>query len=112
MKFCLYSLTVGFSERVYVESIYPKYRNIDAISIYRIVSPADISKFLMYRYQIFDISMARYGLFVLKVPLNPNQLTNLLIYHFAEFSFHLFILASVGQSLSGPVIYPDPPGGL
>ena len=40
-------------------STYRKYRNIDSISIYRIVSPAEISKFSIYRYHIFDISFSR-----------------------------------------------------
>ena len=43
-------------------SIYQK--NIDSISIcrivsYRIVSPAEISKFSLYRYRLFDISSCR-----------------------------------------------------
>jgi len=40
-------------------SIYREYRNIDSISIYRIVSPAEISKFSIYRYQLFDLSSCR-----------------------------------------------------
>jgi len=42
-----------------VALIYPKYQNFVSISIWRIVWPADISKFLMYRYQSFDVSSCR-----------------------------------------------------
>ena len=44
------------------DSIHKKYRNTSLISIYRIVSPADVSNFLIYWYQCLVLSS--YGIFM------------------------------------------------